>query len=248
MSEVEVVVAHRQRATLRVGEVFLKIDADQSKTDIEVTAMRLAPIRTAQILWRTPPVLALEALQGRPLGHLGKPSSMPPSAWTAAGSAIRQLHNAPLPPWLGRSLDEIAVELNRECEWLNRTGLVAHSVVAANRRIAEAVLRPWTPVFTHGDLQASHVFSDNVEVTGVIDWSEAAQGDPMYDIATLTLGHPEHLDDVVTGYGTDVDRDVIRGWWSLRCLRGVRWLAAHGFDPGAPGCEIDILSRQAMSI
>ncbi|MEA2548684.1 MAG: hypothetical protein QOE42_1282, partial [Chloroflexota bacterium] len=30
MEDVEVLVAHRERATLRVGDVFLKIDADQT--------------------------------------------------------------------------------------------------------------------------------------------------------------------------------------------------------------------------
>jgi hypothetical protein len=38
---------------------------------------------------------------------------------------------------------------------------------------------------------------------------------------------------------------VIRAWWSLRCLLGVRWLVEHGFDPAAPGCEIDVLRNQA---
>ncbi|WP_240771775.1 phosphotransferase [Nocardia sp. CS682] len=90
------------------------------------------------------------------------------------------------------------------------------------------------------------MFVDGDEVTGVLDWSEAGQGDALYDLATLTLGHPEHLDDVVAGYGTDVDLDVIRAWWSLRSLRGVRWLVQHGFDPASPGCEVDVLRAQAM--
>jgi lactoylglutathione lyase len=34
----------------------------------------------------------------------------------------------------------------------------------------------------------------------------------------------------VAGYGTDADLDVIRAWWSLRCLQAVRWLIEHGFD------------------
>ena len=51
------------------------------------------------------------------------------------------------------------------------------------------------------------------------------------DLASLTLGHQGHLGDVVAGYGTQVELDVIRGWWSLRSLRGVRWLVEHGFDP-----------------
>ena len=92
VGEIEVVVAHHERATLRVGDVFLKIDADQTRTDVEVEAMALAPIPT--------------------------------------------------------------------------------------------------------------------------------------------LGHEEHLGDVVAGYGTDVDLDVVRGWWSLRSLLAIRWLVEHGY--GAP--------------
>ena len=103
-------------------------------------------------------------------------------------------------------------------------------VVTRNRRLAETALRPWTPAFIHGDLQVDHVFVAGDEITGVVDWSEASQGDAPFDLATLTLGHQEHLGDVVAGYGTDVDRDLIRGW-SLRCLSNVRWLAEHGFGP-----------------
>jgi aminoglycoside phosphotransferase (APT) family kinase protein len=88
------------------------------------------------------------------------------------------------------------------------------------------------------------VFVDGDEVTGVLDWSEAGQGDAMYDLASLTLGYPEHLDDVVAGYGTDADPDVIRAWWSLRSLTAIRWLLEHGFDPSAPGCEVDVLKSQ----
>ncbi len=148
---------------------------------------------------------------------------------------------APLPPWPGRSLDEIASHLDGECEWLVANGVLPAGLVTRNRRVAEAALRPWTPVFTHGDLQITHVFVDGDEITGVIDWSEAGQGDALYDLASLTLGHEEHLGDVVAGYGTDVDLDVIRAWWSLRSLRNVRWLVEHGFDPSSPGCEFDVL-------
>ena len=37
----------------------------------------------------------------------------------------------------------------------------------------------------------------------------------MPELATLTLGHPEHLDDVAEGYGAVVDLEVIRAWWTL---------------------------------
>ncbi|HEY6501007.1 MAG TPA: phosphotransferase [Streptosporangiaceae bacterium] len=241
MDEVEVVVAHNERATLRVGDVFLKIDADQANTEIEVEAMARVPVPTPEVLWRKPPVLALAAVAGTALGRLGEPSSASPAAWAAAGAAARRLHDAPLPPWPGRSLDEVTADLDRECEWLVTTGVLPTDLVTRNRQVAAAALRPWTPAFIHGDLQIAHVFVAGDEVTGVIDWSEAAPGDALYDLASLTIGHEEHLADVVAGYGTDVDLDVIRGWWSWRSLRGIRWLAEHGFDPFTPGAEVDVL-------
>ncbi|MFI2620077.1 phosphotransferase family protein [Streptomyces sp. NPDC018584] len=244
MDEVEVVVAHSERATLRVGDVFLKVDADQARVDAEVEAMSLAPVPTPTVLWREPPVLAIAALPGTTLGRLGRPPTGSPAAWAAAGAAIRKLHEAPLPPRpgrAGRSIVALAAELDDECERLVTNAVLPTDLVTRNRRVAEAALRPWTPAFTHGDLQIAHVFLDGDEVTGIIDWSEAGQGDALYDLATFTLGHEEHLDDVIAGYGTDVDLDVIHAWWSLRSLLAVGWLIEHGFDPFAPGCEVDVL-------
>ncbi|MYY03303.1 MULTISPECIES: phosphotransferase [unclassified Streptomyces] len=244
MDEVEVVVAHSERATLRVGDVFLKVDADQARIDAEVEAMSLAPVPTPEVLWRKPPVLAIAAVPGVTLGRLGGPSTGAPAAWAAAGAAIRKLHEAPLPPRVGRagrSIVALAAELDAECEALVANGLLPAALVTRNRRVAEAALRPWAPAFTHGDLQIAHVFLDGDEVTGIIDWSEAGRGDALYDLATFTLGHEERLGDVLAGYGTGIDLGVIHAWWSLRSLLAVRWLTEHGFDPFAPGCEVDVL-------
>jgi aminoglycoside phosphotransferase len=244
VEEVQVVVAHQERATLRVGSVFLKIDGDQSRTDVEVEAMARAPIPTPEVLWRKPPVLALAALPGAPLGRLGQPSTASPAAWRAAGAAVRTLHETTPPPWPGPRLDELASDLDIECEWLLANDVLPTDLVTPNRRIAETALRSWTPVFTHGDLQVAHVFVVGDEITGVLDWSDAGEGDGMYDLATLTLGHQEHLSDVLAGYGTEVDVEVIRAWWSLRSLLAIRWLVEHGFDPSSPGCEVDVLRSQ----
>jgi len=244
VEEVEVVVAHNERATLRVGDVFLKIDADQTRTDVEVEAMAMAPIPTPQILWRTPPVLALAAVPGTALGHLGEPSIASSAAWAAAGAGLRALHDAPLPPWPGRNVDELASRLDYECEWLVANNVLPPDVVARNRRLAETALRPWTPVFIHGDLQVDHVFVARDEVTGVIDWSEAAQGDALFDLAILTLGHSEHLGDVIAGYGRDVARELIHAWWSLRCLTNVRWLVEHGYGPPEQYPEVAVLQSR----
>src|SRR3954451_7159030 len=132
---VEVVVAHDERATLRVGEVFLKIDADQRCTDVEVEAMALAPIPTPRILWRKPPVLALAAVPGTALGRPSEPSAASPQAWSAAGAAARRLHDAPLPPWPGRSRDQLARSLDEECDWLVANDVLPTELVTRNRSL-----------------------------------------------------------------------------------------------------------------
>ena len=243
--EVEVVVAHSERATLRVGDVFLKIDADQTRIDVEVEAMAMTPVPTPEILWHKPLVLALAAVPGTALGRLQEPSTASPAAWAAAGAAVRRVHDAALPPWPGRSVDELATQLDVECEWLVANNVLPAEVVTRNRRLAEAVLRPWTPVFIHGDLQIAHVFVDGDEVTGIIDWSEASRGDALFDLATLTLAHEEHLGDVIAGYGSDVDRDLIRAWWSLRCLLAIRWLVKAGYGSPEEFPEVAVLRSRS---
>jgi Ser/Thr protein kinase RdoA (MazF antagonist) len=246
VEEIEVVVAHNERATLRIGDMFLKIDADQARTDVEVEAMTMAPVPTPHILWRQPPVLALAALPGTALGHLGEPSTASSAAWGAAGATLRKLHEAPLPPWRPTvTLEEKASSLDSECAWLLANNVLPADLVVRNRQIAEAALRGWEPVFIHGDLQVAHVFVDGDQIAGFLDWSDAGRGDAMFDLAILTLGHPEHLRDVIDGYDREVDHDVIRAWWSLRCLTAIRWLVEHDFDPALPGCEIDVL-RSAL--
>ncbi len=173
--------------------MFLKIDADQARADVEVEAMAMAPIPTPPLLRRHPPVLALAAVPGRKLGHLGEPSSACSAAWAAAGAAIRALHDAPLPPWPSRNFYELAPRLSSECERLVENEVVPADAVSRNRRLAETAIRPCSPVFIHGDLQVDHVF--------------------------------------FAGYGTDVDLDLIRAWWSMRALGSVRWPFEHGYGP-----------------
>ena len=241
VKDVEVVLANNDRVTLRVGDVFLKVDADQARIDAEVAAMTLAPVPTPTILWRTPPVLALAALPGRPLGRLGEPSTASPAAWAAAGATIRKLHDAPLPPSPGKDVDQLAARLELECEWLLANDVLPTDVVSRNRRRAEAVLRPWTPAFIHGDLHIEHVFVDGDEVSGIIDWSEGSRGDALFDLASLTLANEEHLDDVIAGYGDHVDRDLIRAWWSYRCLIVIRFLAENGYGEPETFTEVAVL-------
>ncbi|NAZ74340.1 phosphotransferase [Kineococcus sp. T13] len=233
MPEVQVVVAHQARATLRVGDVFLKVDPDRAGIDAEVAAMASVPVPTPRVLWRRHPVLALERVPGTALGTFGHPSPVGPAAWTAAGAALRAVHETPSPvPASAGPADRLAQRLEDACEWILAHEAVPADVLERNRELARLVLRPAPPAFTHGDLQPDHVFVDDDHVTGIIDWSSAGPGDPVLDVAVLTLGHPEHLDDVAAGYGGDVHLDVVRAWWSYRSLTAIPWLAEHGF--GSP--------------
>ncbi len=258
VDEVEVVVAHSERVTLRVGDVFLKIDADQTRIDREVKVMARVPIPTPKVLWRKPPVLALAAVPGAALGVPTEPSRASSAAWVCAGAAVRTLHNTALPPWQSsqcqqrpvlssRGAVEFPPLLDSECEWLVANDVVSADVVRRNREVAEAALRPWTPVFIHGDLQIAHVFVDGEEVSGVVDWSEGGAGDAMYDLATLTLAHEEHLDDVVAGYAGDIEIDVIRAYWALRSLMEIRWLVEHGYGAAATLPEVAVLNSLSAS-
>ena len=86
-------------------------------------------------------------------------------------------------------------------------------------------------MFIHGDLHIEHVLIDGVTVTGLLDWSEAAPGDAAFDIASLTLAHPDRLGDLLAGYGDAADQARIHAWWSYRCLTAVRWLTENRYGP-----------------
>lgn len=246
---VEVVLANSDRVTLRVGGTYLKVDSDHERSAREVAAMSLAPVPTPEVLWRQPPVLALAALRGSPIEAPGQPAGADPAAWRAVGAALRQLHEAPLPPWTtpytnaGRwtSVDALDATLAAECAWLVTNRVLPAETVDRNRRLAERVLREWQPVFTHGDLHVKHVLVEGSSVAGIIDWSEAAPGDAAFDLASLTFAHPDRLDDLCAGYGDGADRPIIQGWWSYRCLTTVRWLMQNGYGPPAEYPEVAML-------
>lgn len=227
---VEVVTAHHERVTLRVGDGYLKVDADDARLEREVVALEQAPVPTPAVQWRRPHVLALEAVGGRALGQLGEVSTASAAAWRAAGAAARRIHEAPVPAGLSPSGFEVESVLEHDGRWLVDQGLVSADVVQRVQRVAAPATRPFAPVLTHGDLQAAHVFVDGDVVTGIIDWADAGLGDALFDVAVLTVGHEEHLHDVIAGYGADVEVELVRAWWAFRRLASVRWMIEHGFD------------------
>ena len=90
-------------------------------------------------------------------------------AWQAVGATLRSLHEGPLPPWPDRSVDQPHARIDDGRAWLMTNQVLPDEVIERNHELAP----------------------------GVIDWSEARRSDPVYDIATLALGHPGRLDDLL---------------------------------------------------
>jgi hypothetical protein len=188
VDQVEVILAKSDCVTSRVGDAFLKIDADQTRTDIEVEAMALAPVPTPKVLWRKAPALAAVPGKHAAASRSRRPLRLPhgPRPVQPPGRCTTNR----CPPLPGKSVDELASRLADECDWLVANEILPADVVIRNRRLAEASLRPWTPAFIHGDLDIEHVFIEGDEITGIIDWSEASQAVRPRHTHACTRGAP----------------------------------------------------------
>ncbi|HRQ63600.1 MAG TPA: phosphotransferase [Xanthomonadaceae bacterium] len=92
------------------------------------------------------------------------------------------------------------------------------------------------PVMLHGDFAAEHVLydPDAHSITGVIDWSDAALGDPALDLAGLVhWGGDRLLRAVLADYRGSVDRETLERAHFLAACRGVADMA-FGLDAGRP--------------
>lgn len=92
------------------------------------------------------------------------------------------------------------------------------------------------PALLHGDLHPRHLYTEGATLTGIIDWSDATYGDPLYDLARFSIsGSTEALLD---GYGLQLTPAIERTFslyriiWSLIALyaehrAGGDWFDAH---------------------
>jgi aminoglycoside phosphotransferase (APT) family kinase protein len=84
--------------------------------------------------------------------------------------------------WLGALNHRV-----QTCTDVVEAGLVPRALVDAT---ADALAHPAIAAFQearllHGDFHPRHVYSDGVDVTGIIDWGDATAGDPDYDMARV---------------------------------------------------------------
>ena len=239
MQVVEVVLAHAERAVVRVGDdVYVKVDVSHDRLEREEAALRgVTAVRVPDVRWSRSGVLAIGAVPGAPLARHGEPSPFGADTWRAVGAAVRRLHDATPPPGVSGwfSLDGLTGWTEAMRSWLLDDGRVDPDLVHARADHARRHLDGRTVALTtcHGDLQCEHVLVDDAGGIALIDWGDAGLADPAYDIAVLTTNDEERLDDLLDGYGASpaTDREVIAAYWSLRRLGAVRWMAEHGYDP-----------------
>lgn len=92
-----------------------------------------------------------------------------------------------------------------------------------------------TPVLLHGDLHLRHVYAVGDQLTGILDWGDATYGDPLFDLARLSMAGPKVTAAFLAGYGgIDVPArtlSIYRAIWSLNALQAEHRAGGDWFQP-----------------
>lgn len=165
--------------------------------------------------------------------RLGEPSAEFPWAWTIVpwidgvpahirpldrlgaaqlGAALRALHT-PAPAEAPRHPRRSLALLQRSERVTTTIGALAAPSAdsrwrlrcdAATRVFQQGATSPRPgPAWTHLDLHPGNVLTDDGELAGIVDWGEAAAGDPAADLGqALVLVGQDGWDALMIGYGT----------------------------------------------
>lgn len=162
--------------------------------------MRQAGIPAAAILWHSPGVCVEAQCPGRPIDATPTtPRDL--RAATRAGQLLRRMHAVEVTGF--GQLDGRGVGRHRSIsDWLlsrisqpapSFDGLDLTGLLDQTRAQFDTVAgRParCTPRLLHGDWVGRHVFTDDRQITGVVDLESVRGGDPLVDIAGWSLREP----------------------------------------------------------
>ncbi len=198
--------------------------------------------------WRWP-FLVMTAMPGRSLRQLDGDASPKDRERIAAwlGRTLRDLHGVPIHQG-ERISHEIYVDLiqvrEQRCHHDHELwgSMPAHLTAQVRDYVWEArkLIDPERerPVFLHGDLHEGNVFvdgeTDALQPTGIVDFNDAYEGDPHYDLVSIHLkgfGADKHLlGKLLEAYGWN---DLGRSW----PRRMMALTLAHDFDMIQPLAE-----------
>ena len=126
------------------------------------------------------------------------------------------------------NLEKLAIFTNGEITQMEYTFNVINSML---------IERPIT--FLHGDLQAEHVLVDpqTQKVVAFLDFADAQPGDPLLDIAVLSLWDHQLADGVLEGYASiennEQTKQLLSQYRLLRHIAEIPWLLNRGFKEHA---------------
>jgi hypothetical protein len=175
--------------------------------------------------------------------------------WLSAGRAMRLVHDIPVPGY-GRLVVRGDEARGAFASWADAVG----DILAAVPSLVDAgVLEPGPArkavaacgglgrdglgfdgpgVLLHRDLKPLHVFGEGARLTGLIDWGDVGAGDPLFDVARLSMAPEPLVTAFLAGYGLDRSPELgarLRAYrilWNLEVLgyeyrAGGDWFEAY---------------------
>ena len=142
------------------------------------------------------------------------------------GDFLRALHDVPATTWAGTGIGRDTDRLPLLDEMAGQVlPLLPPDLHGPGRALLERCRAASTrTTLRHGDLGPEHLLVTGGRVSGVIDWTDVALGDPALDLAWLVNGTPTGFADaLVAAYGAgreelDRGRDwhLLGPWWEVR--------------------------------
>jgi aminoglycoside phosphotransferase (APT) family kinase protein len=152
-----------------------------------------------------------------------------PASWARALAAMLvRIHSTPCGP----VAEGFLLDADSEATWFLRSGTVpdymeAHPDGAAVWRMAHDLSpnrQQVQPALVHIDYWPGNVLWDQGQITAIVDWEEAAYGDPAIDVAYCRMemflsGMGHVADEFLDTYETEVGHQVANlGFWELAAV------------------------------
>lgn len=183
-----------------------------------------------------PGVLAMKYVIGKPLSSADK------AAAREAGSYLERFHALKAcPPFSGGQdrWDEFIVWwATREIGTIEALHLFSANELARMRSAfmeAKSMLADRPLALLHGDLQSAHILIEphTQKVVAFLDFADAQPGDPLLDIAILSLWDHGLAERILEGYAsienTGQTQQLLSLYRFLRHIAEVPWLLERGF-------------------
>jgi len=162
------------------------------------------------------------------------PPADPPSWARALATMLTRIHSV----FCDSTAQGFLLDANAEATWFTRSKKVpdymkAHpdgALVWRTVRDRLPDIHPASPALVHIDYYPGNILWDQGRITAVVDWEEAAYGDPGIDVAYCRMqlaldGMDQAADDFLAAYEADMGPVANLGFWELAAA------ARPMFDP-----------------